>query len=77
MSDQLLSEWELPNIPIFNPFPRLPMIEDHALETQVFTHTSYHQIKRRTTSFNIDSNAPTAPDNEKLEHVGDAVLGAQ
>jgi dsRNA-specific ribonuclease len=75
MSDHSLMQWALPSIPISIAFPPLPTIQDHALERQVFTHTSYHQMKRNPTSFDVDSTQRTGQDNEKLEHIGDALLG--
>ncbi|KAG5648801.1 hypothetical protein DXG03_000150 [Asterophora parasitica] len=53
-------------------FPPLPVIHARAIELQVFTHRSY--FARPTHIFEDHPDDPS-PDNEKFEHLGDAVLG--
>ncbi|KAF8076702.1 ribonuclease III domain-containing protein [Lyophyllum atratum] len=53
-------------------FPDLPVINDRAIEQQVFTHRSLYA--RPTHIFEDHLNDPS-PDNEKFEHLGDSVLG--
>lgn len=74
MSEQ--TKLVLPSIPSHIHFPPLPTIEDGELEFQVFTHASYHQTPRNAAPFNTDTTRPIAQHNEKLEHVGDALIGA-
>ncbi|KAI6163203.1 ribonuclease III domain-containing protein [Pisolithus thermaeus] len=60
--------------PIFddsNPFPALPPIHSKDIECQVFTHRSYHA---RPNHVFEDHPRDPSPDNEKYEHLGDAVL---
>ncbi|KAF9031840.1 ribonuclease III [Hymenopellis radicata] len=52
--------------------PPLPRFLSRAVETQVFTHRSY--FARPTHIFEDRPDDPS-PDNEKLEHLGDTVLG--
>ncbi|KAJ6615642.1 ribonuclease III domain-containing protein [Mycena sp. CBHHK59/15] len=53
-------------------FPPLPHIERADVRLQVFTHRSY--FARPTHIFEDRPDDPS-PDNEKFEHLGDAVLG--
>ncbi|KIK29163.1 hypothetical protein PISMIDRAFT_89551 [Pisolithus microcarpus 441] len=60
--------------PIFdvsNPFPALPPIHSRDIECQVFTHRSYYA---RPNHVFEDHPKDPSPDNEKFEHLGDAVL---
>ena len=68
-----LSSLILPLLPSFT-IPDLPKITDPELERQVFTHSSYYARPRKPTSLDLDDEDPIL-DNEKLEHVGDALLG--
>ena len=56
------------------PLPPLPPILDPELDTQVFTHSSFHARPRKATSLDLDDGERLL-DNEKLEHVGDSLLG--
>jgi len=58
---------EIPGIIV----PPLPEIMDDAIREQVFTHRSVHA--RPTHMFEDEAGNP-APDNERFEHLGDAVL---
>jgi hypothetical protein len=58
-------------LPVF-PLPPLPVISDPALEKQVFTHQSC--FPRRKWRFEDPEDDPSL-DYEKLEHVGDSILG--
>lgn len=53
-------------------FPALPAIRSRAIELQVFTHRSFFA---RPTHIFEDHLDDLSPDNEKFEHLGDAVLG--
>ncbi|WVO18272.1 hypothetical protein L204_105983 [Cryptococcus depauperatus] len=59
---------ELPNIHL----PPLPEIRDVDLRKQVFTHSSYLAVPKQHALFERED---IHLDNEKLEHVGDALLG--
>lgn len=59
---------ELPDFPL----PPLPDIYDRELLRQVFTHTSYVGARKQSALFDKEA---FHHDNEKLEHVGDALLG--
>ncbi|EJD53653.1 ribonuclease III [Auricularia subglabra TFB-10046 SS5] len=52
--------------------PPLPEIKSDALRTQVFTHRSYYA---RPTHLFEDRQDDLSPDNERLEHLGDSVVG--
>ncbi|WVQ81656.1 hypothetical protein IAT38_003781 [Cryptococcus sp. DSM 104549] len=70
---QTLHSINLPeNIPEF-PFPPLPEIADRDLHKQVFTHTSLYARPKRNALLEEEE---FHWDNEKLEHVGDALLGS-
>jgi hypothetical protein len=58
-------------LPVF-PLPPLPVISDPVLEKQVFTHQSC--FPRRKWRFEDPEEDPSL-DYEKLEHVGDSILG--
>ncbi|KAJ7129179.1 ribonuclease III domain-containing protein [Mycena epipterygia] len=53
-------------------FPPLPQIKRDDIRQQVFTHRSY--FGRPSNVFEDRPDDPS-PDNEKLEHLGDSVLG--
>ncbi|KAG6861838.1 hypothetical protein C0995_011135 [Termitomyces sp. Mi166 len=53
-------------------FPPLPIIYSREIEQKVYTHRSYHA---RPTHVFEDHPSDPSPDNEKFEHLGDAVLG--
>ncbi|ORY29150.1 ribonuclease III domain-containing protein [Naematelia encephala] len=74
MSDSLLN-FALPPLPSDLPLPPLPEIKDQELRQQVFTHSSYYAVPRRATSLDVEGGDKLL-DNEKLEHVGDGLLGA-
>lgn len=63
----------LPPIPNLT-LPPLPDITNPELERQVFTHSSYHALPRNATAFDVN-DGDVILDNEKLEHIGDALLG--
>ncbi|RXK37149.1 hypothetical protein M231_05601 [Tremella mesenterica] len=63
---------KLPPLPTL-PFPPLPKIQDVKLETLVFTHSGIAGKKKNSMSLEMDEDA--MEDNQKLEHVGDALLG--
>ncbi|KAJ8517969.1 hypothetical protein ONZ45_g4915 [Pleurotus djamor] len=52
-------------------FPPLPKINSDAIRQKVFTHRSFYA---RPTHIFEDQPNDLAPDNEKLEHLGDTVL---
>ena len=54
--------------------PPLPPILDPDLAVQVFTHSSYYNVKRKTMTECLGMDEEIL-DNEKLEHVGDGILG--
>ncbi|KLT44472.1 ribonuclease III [Cutaneotrichosporon oleaginosum] len=62
----------LPALPQFD-VPSLPPIADKALRLSATTHSSYHQTPRNAQSLDLDYQLPE--DYEKLEHIGDSVLG--
>lgn len=67
-----LASMALPQIPVF-PLPPLPPITDPILSRTALTHPSQHQGHRRP----FDLEGTDRPeDYEKLEHVGDALLGS-
>lgn len=53
-------------------FPKLPDIQTPSIRTQIFTHRSFFG---RPTHIFEDNPNDLSPDNEKYEHLGDAVLG--
>ncbi|AAW44331.1 hypothetical protein CNBF1090 [Cryptococcus deneoformans B-3501A] len=68
----VVSRMEMPEeLPDF-PLPPLPDIYDRELLRQVFTHTSYVGARKQSALFDKEA---FHHDNEKLEHVGDALLG--
>ena len=69
--DVNLSAFSISDLPPMN-FPPLPPIEDEALYKLVTTHSSLNIGQK--TSMNLDPNHVVS-DYEKLEHVGDALLG--
>ena len=62
----------LPPLPEFD-LPSLPPITDKDLRENTSTHTSVYGIRRDGREFNLNNKVL---DYEKLEHVGDALLGA-
>lgn len=66
-----LLRFTLPPIPDL-PFPPAPRIVDAQLERQVFTHSSLLKKRRQASSLSLDE---PIEDNEKLEHVGDSIIG--
>jgi len=71
MSDMTFHLPELPSFPI----PPLPAISDDELRTLALTHSSSHTGSRRAASIDLTPTDKTM-DYEKLEHVGDAILGS-
>lgn len=67
-----LLRYNLPPLPKLD-LPELPTITDPELSRQVFTHSSYYARPRKATSLDLEQEKLL--DNEKLEHVGDALLG--
>ncbi|GMK53750.1 hypothetical protein CspeluHIS016_0103360 [Cutaneotrichosporon spelunceum] len=67
-----LAALTLPPLPDFN-LPPVPPIADATLKLTVFTHSSWHQSTRNAQALSIGHKLPE--DYEKLEHVGDGILG--
>ncbi|TYJ55186.1 hypothetical protein B9479_004120 [Cryptococcus floricola] len=64
---------EIPEeLPVSLPLPPLPQIHDVFLRRQVFTHTSYIAARKKGEDF---AQEEFQQDNEKLEFVGDSLLG--
>ncbi|ODN91419.1 hypothetical protein L198_05933 [Cryptococcus wingfieldii CBS 7118] len=64
---------EIPDeLPDSLPIPPLPEIHDVFLRRQVFTHTSYIAARKKGEDF---AKEEFQQDNEKLEFVGDSLLG--
>lgn len=69
-----LTSLVLPLLPEFDLPPLPPIVNEH-LARLVVTHSSFHSEPKQATSLELKRSNPT--DNyEKLEHVGDALLGA-
>jgi dsRNA-specific ribonuclease len=66
-----LLRFTLPPIPDL-PFPPAPRIVNAQLERQVFTHSSLLKKRRQASSLSLEE---PIEDNEKLEHVGDSIIG--
>jgi dsRNA-specific ribonuclease len=76
MSAQTLANCVIPPIPETIALPELPVIGDRQIESQVFTHSSFYSSQRkRTTTLTPPADQALNMDNEKMEHVGDALLG--
>lgn len=69
-ANTLLSQFHLPPLPDLG-VPPLPEIRDKELERQAYTHSSHVKKSRNATSLEV---LERIEDNEKLEHVGDAIL---
>lgn len=69
--DMIFTLPDLPHLPL----PPLPSIADSELSVLALTHKSNHQSPRRATDFDL-SQGKNIVDYEKLEHVGDAILGS-
>lgn len=69
--EETLNTLTLPDLPEI-PLPPLPPVANAELLRTALTHTSFHQLPRRV--LDLDPQQPVK-DYEKLEHVGDAVLG--
>jgi hypothetical protein len=70
-----LGTYLLPDIPEhLTHLPPLPEASNKDLERVAFTHTSVHQLPRRPESLTMDEGEKIE-DYEKLEHVGDGILG--
>jgi hypothetical protein len=70
---QALNAYVLPPLPDF-PLPPLPPITDKAIYLNCVTHTSVYSIPKRTHDLDTD-DLPAILDYEKVEFVGDAILG--
>ncbi|ORX38928.1 ribonuclease III domain-containing protein [Kockovaella imperatae] len=57
------------------PLPPIPPIDNPKYADIVFTHSSARSQQHSSSSFDLTSGAADL-DNEKLEHVGDGILGA-
>ncbi|BEI83290.1 hypothetical protein CcaverHIS002_0311580 [Cutaneotrichosporon cavernicola] len=68
-----LAALALPPLPEFH-LASLPPIADDALKLTVFTHSSWHRSIRNAQALRPDYQLPG--DYEKLEHVGDTIMGA-
>jgi len=76
MSAHALAICTIPPLPDTIEFPPLPVIHYKRIEAQVFTHSSFYSSQpRKTTSLIQAPDQDLNMDNEKLEHVGDALLG--
>ncbi|RSH90998.1 hypothetical protein EHS25_010174 [Saitozyma podzolica] len=71
--DPNFSTYALPPLPPTLPLPPLPPITDPYLRRLAFTHASIHNLPRR--SHDLGTNE-VVEDYEKMEHVGDALLGS-
>lgn len=69
-----LMTFSLPNLPSFS-LPPLPAIHDKELYTLAVTHSSNHSAPRRPNALDLTQEDKMI-DYEKLEHVGDAILGS-
>lgn len=67
-------DFSIPELPSF-PLPQLPGIADAELALLALTHKSSHQSPRRATDVDLSQDEKIV-DYEKLEHVGDAILGS-
>ena len=67
----VLNEFTLPTLPEFH-FPPLPQITDIDLRRTVVTHTSFYGVRRNKHDLYPETRVL---DYEKLEHIGDSVLG--
>ncbi|PFH49255.1 hypothetical protein AMATHDRAFT_76285 [Amanita thiersii Skay4041] len=56
------------------PLPPLPKIHSLKILRRIFTHRGLPQSGRLTNSFETSPDDP-CPNNERLEHIGDSVLG--
>ena len=73
MEPASLNNFILPELPIFD-LPSLPMITDPTLYELAITHSSTHGLPRRAHELEI-VEGDLVEDYEKLEHVGDGLLG--
>ncbi|EIW67697.1 hypothetical protein TREMEDRAFT_64292 [Tremella mesenterica DSM 1558] len=70
-----LADYHPPPLPNDIPLPPLPPITDPGLLKLALTHSSAHQLPHRPSEIVLDESR-AVDDYEKLEHVGDALLGA-
>ncbi|KAL1413185.1 hypothetical protein Q8F55_000936 [Vanrija albida] len=73
--DHGLNTMVLPDLPSDLCLPPLPPIADAHLARLAVTHSSAHQLPRRPTSLEFEADEKVE-DYEKLEHVGDSMLGS-
>lgn len=73
--DHGLNTMLLPELPSDLVLPPLPPIADPQLARLAVTHSSAHQLPRRPTSLEFEADEKVE-DYEKLEHVGDSMLGS-
>ena len=66
-----LNEFVIPPLPKI-PLPPLPQISDLELRRTAVTHTSYYAVRRNKNDLYPESRVL---DYERLEHIGDAILG--
>jgi dsRNA-specific ribonuclease len=69
-----LNAFVLPPLPDSLPLPALPPISDPVLRDRAFTHTSLYSVARITHDLET-SNYPEIQDYEKLEYIGDTIIG--
>ena len=62
-----------PPLPLLDNLPPLPSINDPELLEFAITHSSYHGAVRQAND--LDLEAEPVKDWEKLEFVGDSILG--
>lgn len=72
LSSVAVSGGTLPPLPADLKLPEPPKIMDTALERLVFVHSSYYGKIKDAQSLQTSEELV---DNEKLEHVGDSILG--
>ncbi len=70
---QSINDYVLPELPLFD-LPPLPQVTDAELHKLALTHSSIHGLPRRAHELDI-IEGDFVEDYEKLEHVGDGLLG--
>ena len=74
IGENKLNAFVLPPLPEALPLPPLPPVKDHVLRDRAFTHTSLIQVARLTHDLETH-NYPEIQDYEKLEYIGDKIVG--
>lgn len=75
--DTSLANAKLAPLPdeLLNALPRPPTIYCRRLAQLAFTHKGYNNAPRRGITLSFTEEDEGQQDNEKLEHVGDALIG--